>query len=96
MCRTAVAPECIQTYNDLKLGRGTVKYVIYKLSDDFKEIVVEDQSNDPEYENFKEKLISSKTKDKSGKEGPGLRYAVYDFEYELASGEGLRFVKGHF
>jgi hypothetical protein len=27
-----------------------------------------------------------------GKEGKGPRYAVYDFSYELASGEGTRYV----
>ena len=30
-----------------------------------------------------------------GKEGKGPRYAVYDFEYELAEGEGKRCVMLH-
>lgn len=34
--------------------------------------------------------INSKTSSKTGKEGPGCRYAVYDFEWELKSGEGIR------
>ncbi|MCJ1353844.1 MAG: cofilin [Icmadophila ericetorum] len=85
----SVAPECITAFNELKLGKGAVKYVIYKLSDDYKEIVVEEKSNDNNWENFQQKLMNAKAGHR-GKEGKGPRYAVYDFEYELAEGEGKR------
>ncbi|MCJ1307189.1 cofilin [Agyrium rufum] len=85
----SVAPECITAFNELKLGRGAVKYIIYKLSDDYKEIVVEEKSADGNWETFQDKLMNAKSGHK-GKEGKGPRYAVYDFEYELQAGEGKR------
>ncbi|CZR53700.1 related to cofilin [Phialocephala subalpina] len=81
--------DCIKQFNELKLGK-TLKYIIYKLSDDFGNIVVEETSSDKDWDNFREKLVNAKTKNKQGKEGKGPRYAVYDFEYDLASGEGKR------
>lgn len=77
-------------YNELKLGHS-LKYIIYKLSDDYKEIVVEESSSDPDWEVFRQKLVDAKTKDKRGNAGVGPRYAVYDFDYELANGEGKRY-----
>ncbi|KAG5952022.1 cofilin [Claviceps sorghi] len=84
-----VSQDCITAYNDLKLSKK-YKYIIFKLSDDFKQIVIEDASTDSDWENFREKLINSTTKSKSGAVGKGCRYAVYDFEYNLASGDGVR------
>jgi hypothetical protein len=52
--------------------------------------VVEEASPDKDWEVFREKLLSSTSKTKSGAVGKGPRYAVYDFEYSLASGEGER------
>ena len=83
-----MAPECVSKYNELKLGKS-IKYIIYKLSDDYKEIVVEDTSSDPDWEAFQNKLLNAKAGHK-GKEGKGPRYAVYDFQYELEGGEGTR------
>ncbi|KAL8981326.1 MAG: hypothetical protein Q9177_005608 [Variospora cf. flavescens] len=83
-----VTPECISKFNELKLGKS-IKYIIYKLSDDYTEIVVEDASTDPEWENFQNKILNAKASYK-GKEGKGPRYAVYDFQYELEGGEGTR------
>ncbi|KAF2446527.1 cofilin [Karstenula rhodostoma CBS 690.94] len=85
----SVSPECISAFNDLKLGKDT-KYIIYKISDDWKEIVVEETSKVDDWSAFREKLINAKSKDKKGKEGIGGRYAVYDVSYELESGEGTR------
>ncbi|MDI1489236.1 MAG: hypothetical protein OHK93_008514 [Ramalina farinacea] len=84
----SVAPECITTYDDLKLNKK-IKYIIYKLSDDYKQIVVEDTSSDPDWEGFQSKLLNAKSSAK-GREGKGPRYAVYDFQYELEGGEGTR------
>ncbi|PNY28828.1 Actin cross-linking [Tolypocladium capitatum] len=95
-------PECITTYNELKLSKK-FKYIIYKLSDDNKQIVVEEASPDKDWENFREKLINATAKSKTrlrrearltgrqGAVGKGPRYAVYDFEYNLASGDGVRY-----
>ena len=84
-----VSQECISAFNDLKLSKK-YKYIIFKLSDDNKEIVVEDASDNKDWEAFRERLINATSKNKMGKEGKGPRYAVYDFEYSLASGEGER------
>jgi cofilin len=84
----SVSPECVAKYNELKLGKS-IKYIIYRLSDDYKEIVVEDASTDDNWEDFQEKLLNAKASHK-GKEGKGPRYAVYDFQYELEGGEGTR------
>ncbi|KJZ80376.1 Cofilin [Hirsutella minnesotensis 3608] len=81
--------ECISAFNDLKLSKK-YKYIIYKLSDDNKQIVVEDASDNKDWESFREKLVNATSKSKSGAEGKGPRYAVYDFEYSLASGDGVR------
>ncbi|KAL1841415.1 hypothetical protein VTJ49DRAFT_7092 [Mycothermus thermophilus] len=85
-----VNQECVTAYNDLKLNKK-YKYVIFKLSDDNKEIVVESTSEDgPEYDDFREKLLNAQSKTKTGALSKGPRYAVYDVQYDLASGEGTR------
>ncbi|KAI4243528.1 MAG: hypothetical protein LQ352_007007, partial [Teloschistes flavicans] len=81
-----VTPECISQFNDLKLKKS-IKYIIYKLSDDYTEIVVEETSTDPDWETFQNKILNAKAGYK-GKQGKGPRYAVYDFQYELEAGEG--------
>lgn len=85
----SIAPECVSKFNELKLNKK-IKYILYKLSDDYKEIVVEEASEDGDWDNFREKLINAQSKSKTGKVGKGPRYAVYDFNYDLASGEGSR------
>ena len=80
-------------FNELKLGKE-LRFIIYKLSDDNKEIIVEETSNDPDWEVFRKMLVNAKSKDKRGNEGAGPRYAVYDFEYELSGGDGKRWVNG--
>lgn len=91
MPSVSVSPECISKFKELKLNK-TLKYIIYKLSDNYQEIVVEDASSDPDWETFQNKLLNAKSGHK-GKEGKGPRYAVYDFQYELDGGEGTRFVR---
>jgi len=85
----SVAPECITAFNELKLGKST-KWIIFKISDDWKEIVVEETSKEADYSVFREKLINAKSKNKRGEEGIGGRYAVYDVDYEAAGGAGKR------
>lgn len=75
-------------YNELKLGKK-FKYIIYKLSDDYKEIVVEDASTETDWEPFRNKLMGAKAAH-NRKEGKGPRYAVYDFQWDMDGGEGTR------
>ncbi|KAH9883505.1 hypothetical protein F4778DRAFT_658975 [Xylariomycetidae sp. FL2044] len=84
-----VSQECITAFNDLKLAKK-YKFIVFKLSDDNREIVVEEASADKDWEAFREKLVNATTKSKTGAVGKGPRYAIYDFEYSLASGEGSR------
>ncbi|KAF2858189.1 hypothetical protein K470DRAFT_260112 [Piedraia hortae CBS 480.64] len=84
-----VAPECVEAFNELKLGKST-KWIIYKISDDWKEIVVEEKSTDPNFDVFREKLLNAKSKNKRGEEGVGGRYAVFDVDYDAPGGEGKR------
>jgi cofilin len=83
-----VSGQCVTDFNSLKLQKAH-KYIIFKLSDDLKEIEVESTSPSADYEEFREKLMSAKSKDKRGNVVPGARYAVYDFQKEL-EGEGTR------
>lgn len=46
------------------------KYIIYKLSDDNKQIVVDEASADKDWENFREKLVNATTKSKSVRQTP--------------------------
>lgn len=62
--RATVSQECITAFNDLKLAKK-YKYIIYKLSDDYKEIVVEEASPDKEWDNFREKLVNATAKSRS-------------------------------
>ena len=66
-----------------------MKYIIYKISDDQKEIVVDETGKEGDYDVFRKKLIDKK--EKSGKDRPS--YAIYDVEFELEGGEGKRSVK---
>ncbi|KAN0064327.1 cofilin [Thecaphora frezii] len=68
------SPECLTAYQELKLGKKN-KFIIYKLSDDFKEIVVDKVSASQDYDDFIAELNELEP-----------RYAVYDFEYEKEEG----------
>lgn len=54
------------------------KFIIYKLSDDNKEIVVEKTNDEASYDAFVKALPAAE-----------CRYCVYDFQYDTA-GEGIR------
>ncbi|ORX45795.1 hypothetical protein BCR36DRAFT_585551 [Piromyces finnis] len=64
-----VKDECINAFQDLKLGRK-LKYIIYKISDNLKEVVVEKTGDESEYDDFVANLPENE-----------CRYAVYDFNY---------------
>ncbi|ELU38957.1 cofilin/tropomyosin-type actin-binding domain-containing protein [Rhizoctonia solani AG-1 IA] len=67
----------LDAYQELKLGKKK-KYVIFKLSEDMKQIVVDKTSDDPSYETFVKDLPEDEP-----------RWAVYDVQYEK-SGAGQR------
>lgn len=100
----SVSPDCVSIFNDLKLGKE-LKWIVYQIADNGKEIVVEhsekktEESEEEQWNRFREFLLNSKTKNKAGKEGRGARYAVYDVMYDAAAGsygEGLRYVFADF
>ena len=70
----------------LSSSKGGPKYIIYKISDDQKEIVVDETGTEQDYEVFRKKLVAKQ--ENSGKDRPS--YAVYDVEFELDGGEGKR------
>ncbi|CAG7977520.1 unnamed protein product [Penicillium nalgiovense] len=82
-----IADECISAFNQLRTGPESTrpKFIIYKISDDNKSIVVEETSTAKDYEVFRQKLSASV--DKDGNSAP--RYAIYDMEYHPGS-EGKR------
>ncbi|KAG2196709.1 hypothetical protein INT47_009619 [Mucor saturninus] len=73
----AVNSECLDLYQELKL-RKSYKYLIFKLSENNQEIVVEKSSETGDYDDFLSQLPDNEP-----------RYAVYDFEYEKP-GDGKR------
>jgi len=76
----AVNDACLDIFQELKL-RKKYKYILYKLSDDRKEIVLEsavESSSGATYDDFVASLPAE-----------DCRYAIYDFEYEKP-GEGIR------
>lgn len=86
--RLSVKPECIEAFNDLKLGKNGTKYIIYKIADNLKEVEVDDIGTETDYDVFREKLQNAK--EENGKSRPS--YAVYDVAFDLDGGEGHRFV----
>ncbi|KAF3921472.1 Cofilin [Orbilia brochopaga] len=80
----AVASECIEKFDELKLGKK-LKYVIYKLNDTKTQVTVEkdDRGSEGDYEKVYEEFIANLPE-------TDCRWAIYDFEYELSSGEGKR------
>ncbi|KAJ5279689.1 hypothetical protein N7478_005061 [Penicillium angulare] len=78
--------NCLTEFNNFRLSHGKTKYIIFKISDDKKTVVIDKVGHDQDYEVFRKDLEDAK--DSTGKIAP--RYAVYDVEYELAAGEGKR------
>ncbi|KAI0051273.1 hypothetical protein FA95DRAFT_1580674 [Auriscalpium vulgare] len=70
----AVNSECLDTFQELKLGKK-LKYIIYAVSKDKTEIVVVKTSKSADYDEF----IADLPED-------DCRWAVYDFEFEKEGG----------
>ncbi|KAL2676451.1 hypothetical protein Neosp_010209 [[Neocosmospora] mangrovei] len=82
-----IQDECIAAVNELRSRRDADKprFVIFKISDDERQVIVEEVSPEKEYEIFLTRLSSAV--DPNGKPAP--RYAAYDVEYDLGD-EGKR------
>eukprot|EP01097_Dermamoeba_algensis_P010080 TRINITY_DN7291_c0_g1_i1.p2 TRINITY_DN7291_c0_g1~~TRINITY_DN7291_c0_g1_i1.p2 ORF type:complete len:139 (-),score=35.06 TRINITY_DN7291_c0_g1_i1:103-519(-) len=71
----AVSDECVTKYQELKLGKSA-RYILFKLSDDLKEVVVDKVApSDTPYKDFLDSLPAN-----------DCRYAVYDFEFTAEDG----------
>ncbi|KAI8978109.1 hypothetical protein BDB01DRAFT_800841 [Pilobolus umbonatus] len=73
----SVSDDCLEKYQELKL-RKAYKYIIYKLSDDNKQIVIDAAVPTASYQEFLDALPENEP-----------RYAIYDFDFEKP-GEGMR------
>lgn len=73
----AVNPACLEAFQELKLGKKT-KYIIFAISKDLTEIVVEKKSTSTSYDEFVADLPEAE-----------CRWAIYDFEFEK-EGAGIR------
>ncbi|WWC88140.1 cofilin [Kwoniella dendrophila CBS 6074] len=70
--------ECLEKFQELKTGKK-MTYVIYGLSEDKKSIIVLKTSEDKDFDNFVGELPEKE-----------CRWAVYDYEFTLPGGEGIR------
>ncbi|KAI9894838.1 MAG: cofilin [Vezdaea aestivalis] len=73
----AVSTEAIEAFNEMKLKK-THKWIIYKLSDDKKQVIIEKTSDKDDYEDFRSNLNNN-----------APRYAIYDMEYKMED-SGIR------
>ncbi|MFI1712048.1 actin-binding ADF family protein [Streptomyces litmocidini] len=71
---TAISTAAVEAYQDLKLKRS-FRYIIFTLSEDFSEVVVEKTSASGGYNDFLEDLPEDE-----------CRFAVYDLEFEVEDG----------
>lgn len=87
----SITDECITTFNEFRMSGGSkgakTKFIIFKIADNKKEVVIDEVSQDPDYEVFRSHLDAAR----DGKGNPAPRYAVYDVEYDLGGGEGQRY-----
>ena len=70
--------ECLERFQELKTGKK-ISYIIYGLSDDKRSIVVLKTSTEKDFDTFVGELPEK-----------DCRWAVYDYEYTLPGGEGIR------
>ncbi|KAI0789596.1 actin depolymerizing factor [Abortiporus biennis] len=76
-----VSPECLEAFQDLKLGHK-FKYIIYNLKSDNTEIIVQKKGDvSSSYDDFLADLPED-----------DIRWAVYDFEFEKDGGKRNKLV----
>lgn len=77
--------DCISSYKDLKLSRK-YRYLVYRISDDAKQITIEKTASPSDHTSARaayDAFVGELPKE-------DCRYAVFDYEYEKAPGEGMR------
>lgn len=87
--RVSIANDCTVAFDRLRSPRHIDKprFIIYKITEDYNNVEVEESSSEGDYEIFRQRLFSA-----VGSAGqPVPRYAVCDVEYDLGS-EGKRWV----
>ncbi|KAF9173744.1 cofilin [Mortierella sp. AD011] len=67
-------PDCVTSFQELKSGK--TKFIIFKLSDDNKSIIVEKKAKIATYDEFLKHLPKN-----------DCRWAVYDFDYKAPEGD---------
>lgn len=86
----SVGDDVVSAFNEFRTSANSkgdrIKFVIFKISDDKKNVVVDEASKETDYEVFRNKLADAQ--DDKGKPAP--RYAVYDVDYEIPN-EGKRY-----
>lgn len=69
-----VCDECLKAFDEIKLGHKW-RYVIYRLSDDLKRIIVEEKAGlNKTYQDFVNRLLESEKKGQ-------CRYGLFDVKY---------------
>jgi len=71
----AVTDECVNAFNKMKLSKDT-KFIVFKLSDDKKQVEIDQTSTDGNWDNFTKALPAN--------DG---RFAVYDFQWDTKDGQ---------
>lgn len=67
-CRAKVSPQVSEEFQNLKRSNDknrVLRYIIFKLSDDYSQIEVEHADADSDWENFREKLLNATAKSKT-------------------------------
>ncbi|KAG1773733.1 actin depolymerizing factor, partial [Suillus placidus] len=68
------ASECLEKFGQLKMSKS-LKYILFKLNESRTQIIVDKNSENPDYEEFLGNLPAD-----------GCKWAVYDFSYTLEDG----------
>jgi len=75
-----VNDECKTAFQEVKLGHK-YRYIVFKLTDDLKTIVVEKKADPSEsYDDFVSHM-------KAAESAQECRYAIFDFQYETVDGQ---------
>jgi len=74
MSGIAIDDDCVHKFNELKLAHS-YRYLIYKISDDLTQVVVEKAVTSGSWEDFEHALPAN-----------DCRYGIFDFEYEKDGG----------
>jgi len=82
----AIHADCQQAFQEFTPHNSPLKYIIYKISDDLKQVEVDEIGSEQDYEVFRQKLLDAKGKD--GQSRPSL--AVYKVDFVLQEGNGKR------